>query len=467
MSGFGEGRYSHTFGEEVFIDRLTLTGGTVSSNQVTGLSGLTANKYDDQDVLVMDGSIAGRRLRCVTNTTSALTFQQDVETLGLANTDTLQFGARGKRPSTYNIFWSAKDEFMMPTPKHTVDRPRYSGTGLKPADTIVLKTDFENRIPFLLSDPRLLFTWFGDEYVTGTDTSGGGGSTLNGAIKAGETVFDVADATNYATDDYIQVDTGTSAEIRKITGISTNTITVDYPLRKNHSDGATCNEVEKPFTHNLQVADRGIYWTYQGVYDESPTPTVREAHGCYTKEFEVKGADTSYLQCSIAYEAMTTSTDGSKQTPDSTSLPQPYIYDKVNNGIQVNGITYAQVREWSVKGIRTIERLGYSSSLYGVKPAGFATGAVAIELSLVVDVPNANFLSLVEDKTEFTVVIDCVRTSSSDEFRITTTNTIIEDAPHPITPDGATVKVTATMGAEDIAVRVIDDIPYYPMGVHT
>jgi len=62
------------------------------------------------------------------NTTTVLTFQQDVATLGLANTDSLIFGARGKRPSTYNVANAVKGEVMMPgVPKYTVERPRYSG----------------------------------------------------------------------------------------------------------------------------------------------------------------------------------------------------------------------------------------------------------------------------------------------------------------------------------------------------
>jgi len=460
----GQGRLLHCFGEEVFIDRLTLTGGTVTANTVTGLSGLTANKYDDQDVLVLSGTLAGRRLRCVTNTTTVLTFQQDVATLGLANTDKLAFGARGKRPTVYTIFYALKDELMLATPKHTFGRPQWSGFGLRPAETHVLKTDFESKIPFLLADGRLLFTIFGDEYVTGTDVTGGGGSTLNGAIKEGETVFDVAAATNYTVGDYIQVDTTTNSEIRKITAIATNTITVDYPLRKNHATAVACNEVTKPFTHTLQYKDKGIYWTHQGVYDESPTPIVYENHGCFSKALEVKVNSGEYVLCNLDYQGMCDSVDGTKQAP-STTLSIPYTYDKTLSGISIDGITYAQVRSMTVRTTRKAESLRYSSSTHGVKPAGSSTSGIEMSADIVMDIQNNNILTLLRAGTEFTTILDMVRTASSDEARITLSACTMDEAPHPLTPDGATIKVTVKLGAENLVPRFIDSIPYYPMGI--
>jgi hypothetical protein len=95
-----------------------------------------------------------------------------------------------------------------------------------------------------------LYLPIGTVATTGTD-DGTGGSDLDGATAIGDTSFDVTDSTGYATDDYIQVDLTTKAEVRKITNVSSNTITVDYPLSFAHADAATCNEVTSPYTHTI------------------------------------------------------------------------------------------------------------------------------------------------------------------------------------------------------------------------
>lgn len=92
--------------------------------------------------------------------------------------------------------------------------------------------------------------------TTGTDVGGGGGSTLSAAASKGAREISVTDGTSYSNNDFIQIDTGTSAEVRQISsgasGAGAQVFVLDYPLMIAHSNGATLNEVTSPYTHTVR-----------------------------------------------------------------------------------------------------------------------------------------------------------------------------------------------------------------------
>ena len=89
--------------------------------------------------------------------------------------------------------------------------------------------------------------------TTGTD-SGAGGSVTDGITYAGQYEFDVDSSSGYAVNDYIQIGTGATAEVRKVTAVSSNNIWVDYPVLFEHDTDETCNEVTSPYTHTIVEA---------------------------------------------------------------------------------------------------------------------------------------------------------------------------------------------------------------------
>jgi hypothetical protein len=97
--------------------------------------------------------------------------------------------------------------------------------------------------------------------TVGSD-SGAGGSTVDGIIYAGQYEFDITSASGYVVDDYIQVDVGALAEVRKVVAVSSNNIWVDYPFLFEHADDVACNEVVSPYTHTIVEAVElpGISW---------------------------------------------------------------------------------------------------------------------------------------------------------------------------------------------------------------
>lgn len=85
-------------------------------------------------------------------------------------------------------------------------------------------------------------------------------TTLNGATTAGATSVTLTSATGYATNGFVQVDTNntatpTTAEVRKITNVTSNTLTLDQALTYAHNNGATVTTVVAPYTHTVAQAN--------------------------------------------------------------------------------------------------------------------------------------------------------------------------------------------------------------------
>ena len=82
-------------------------------------------------------------------------------------------------------------------------------------------------------------------------------TTLDGAVAKGATQIEVASATNMATGVFLQIGTGTGAEIIKV-GTYTSGTTIDldpdahpFGLRKAHDTGVAVVEKIKPFIHSI------------------------------------------------------------------------------------------------------------------------------------------------------------------------------------------------------------------------
>jgi hypothetical protein len=106
----------------------------------------------------------------------------------------------------------------------------------------------------------LLVASIGADNIAGAGITGTGSTsptTLNGGLTAGTTTVVVTSAAGYAIGSIVQIDvngTGptTTAEVRKVTNVATNTLTVDVALTYNHLTGAAVKIVTAPFLHTIQ-----------------------------------------------------------------------------------------------------------------------------------------------------------------------------------------------------------------------
>jgi len=93
----------------------------------------------------------------------------------------------------------------------------------------------------------------GDYSTTGTTVGGGGSTTTNAIIAAGATTLPLTALTGFAISEFVEVDTGSLAEIVKISGTwngTDNPVPLDasYPFRRGHASGVTAVEKQSPFT---------------------------------------------------------------------------------------------------------------------------------------------------------------------------------------------------------------------------
>lgn len=106
-----------------------------------------------------------------------------------------------------------------------------------------------------LSDALTFAHASGVAAVTGTTTS-----TLNGATSANATTITVTSGAGFTVNNIIQVDVNTVAgvatsEVRKITNIATNVLTLDSALTYAHGNGSNVIIVSAPYTHQIQQAN--------------------------------------------------------------------------------------------------------------------------------------------------------------------------------------------------------------------
>jgi hypothetical protein len=81
--------------------------------------------------------------------------------------------------------------------------------------------------------------------------SAGVSTDLNGATRVGDVRVTVTTPGALAANDFIQIGTGTAAEVREIISVATNDMILNYPLMQAHADAEAVEEVQSYFTHTI------------------------------------------------------------------------------------------------------------------------------------------------------------------------------------------------------------------------
>lgn len=95
----------------------------------------------------------------------------------------------------------------------------------------------------------VIFSALGDYTTTGTAASPN--STLSGGVSAGATTVVLASGTGFAANQWVQIDTGSLAEVVQVLSVATNTLTLTAatPLRFSHLTGVACTNTTANYTH--------------------------------------------------------------------------------------------------------------------------------------------------------------------------------------------------------------------------
>ena len=467
----GSGRVQISFAEEEW-DVVDLAGSTVGASGITVLTGLSVSKYAGQVMRsVGPGTSRGREWHVQDNDAVSITTEEATVATApaLANTDDVAIETGGKAVTTANITaWIGEfdNDQMLPDPKFSILRPHAHGVGQDPADQITQKVQYHAPLKFIVQDWKFLFLALGREHTTGADKAAGGGSDVDetNGTGIGNTHLDVTDATNYAALDYIQIGTGITAEVRKITAVATNALTLEHGMRFNHADTELCNEVEAPFTHTLRLADRLPTFSLSAVYDEA-TDENRVYHGGKVNRLTLKSTVEGLVEAEMDCWFQNCTPDNTKPsvTIDTTD---PYHYRMTDGGISINGVTYARIESFEFTVTRNLKEKYYHCDLSGNKPFEHIEGKRLVDLKITIVPTNMDIWDLLNAGTEFTVIINIDRTATSDEFTLTFKNCRLPEGNHGLPEDGE-VKVnlaisTHISGANlPIEVSVIDDNPHF------
>jgi len=168
----------------------------------------------------------------------------------------------------------------------------------------------------------------------------------------GDTIIDVADGTGYLTDDYIQTGETTVAEVRKITNVATNTITLDYPLLFHHLVGAVCNEVISPYTHTISEASRlGSITLQHEMFDsDGNSELIRRWSGGKIGRATYSGSEGEELKMSLDEIIFRSyAVDGDSGVATATldyPTTQPFIFSY--GALTLWGTEFARIRNFSI-----------------------------------------------------------------------------------------------------------------------
>jgi len=315
------------------------------------------------------------------------------------------------------------------------------------------RTEFSGgSLPGVVHNPQMLVYALGSVSTQGT-AGGTGASTLNGATVVGATTVILTSATGYETNDYIQIDTGTNAECRKITNVATNTLTLDFKLRKAHASLATCAEVVAPYTHTFTY-NTGVLPTFTleaGIANIDNF--VRYYNGCVVGDSEWSCEEGGPLTAKHGFGCMSTEAAGTSLSTITVPTTEPYLYDTAT--LTWGGSALAQVTKWSVSNkIATKATYAQGSSAANL-PKFLTTGRYdATGKMTIVPIATTHWAYIATPGAVFDVVLKLAR-SATDYIQFTLKNCRMLSAPHNI-PEEGPMPVDIDLTAQYLTVEVKD-----------
>lgn len=467
--GYGEGRVQLSYGVHRPADHAPLTGLVVSGQQFTGLSVMTfaSGDYDGGEMLVLTGTNAGGRYHIVSNTTTTITFEDDISS-GFAATDRVCFINNRKRPASTALFFGVKDEFPYPDPEHEYEPHYLHGDGQFPTRHQLKKTSYGPvDIPILLQTARILALCLG-KVTTVASAFTGGSTTLSAAAKKGDVYLSVVSTAGFVANDEIEAGgDDTNPQCRTILSVGA-TIVLNRPLDHDVANGKTVKEVNtatNTYTHTLTESSDGRMpiFCLEGVYDES-TDLVRHAIGCVVDKWTMQSSEDEIVVVTPSVAPLNVVKNATTKSSVTVVTTEPFHFRMTGAGtgaslgLVMNGISFLKVLEVSLSSSIAAARNWYHQNTSGQKPFEHTLGRQTPALSVKI-VPRANdqLWDLLNDRTSFTTTLNMARTAATDEFTITLLNCLIQKAPHGF-PAGDQVAVDVEVVWDNISIAVKNSI---------
>ena len=457
----------------------TLSGGTThSATAISGLSGLTASALAGQMCRVLSGNQAGYIYWIIDNATTTLTVQglhtPNESANAIGSEDRLAYSTRGIIPAdigSYNRWFGVVNAWTPPHFEQESDNLYSHGSGVKRIKPYVTKETYNGgSMPIMLQGRPEILLACGKATTTGSDTTGGGGSTLNGAAYAWENRIDITDDSDYSANDYIQIGVTSSAEVRKLESNPTGSVWIlDHPLDYSHADDAACNQVQTPWVTTVTPSTtvNRTWAEVEAISDPEADETdlVRIWAGNHLDSFEFSSTEDTEFGVTIGHVAMTHNydDDGTYTKPTVTltadgATEDPYFHD--SSTIQHNSVDLAIVTELSGKWSWNLEAVRPHGANNGKKPYIYVRKYPEFDVSGSYIPVNTFLLSKVDD-TERDGYLTLTR-ATTDYIKISWTDTIILsdkwDAPESGHYEG---NFTASPEYLSIEISIDDTVPMY------
>lgn len=409
-------------------------------------------------------ALNGHRYLITDNTDNDLVIDTDISS-DLDADDTGRIRPYGAGPiSTTSVLDTDTVIGVLPTvdyPDPDFEHQRYhtSGGGREPHIIAYKEIKHVGSLPVTLQNGRILKYLMGNLYESGADKAAGGGSDIDGATTKWDLVFDVTAGTNYAATDYIQVGTGTTSEVRKITDVTSNTITVDFPLEFAHADEETCNEVEAPFTHVMTVSDNPLpsFTLERGV--DMATDWVVYYLGTVISKGELTGEDKGELQAKLDILSSRQFKNTANSMSSITLLnDNPFICDNAVFTFWSNPL--ARVKSFSCSIDNKIEPGIYWRQASGPYALDMIPKKCDVELVTTAVPYDSQLWDQLLAQSAITCQIDFTRTAASDTAQIKCENCKIKSAPHN-QPEEGELEVEMTIIPKTTTLTFVDSIYHY------
>lgn len=190
---------------------------------------------------------------------------------------------------------------------------------------------------------------FGDLSTVGTTTAGAS-STTSGATTVGATTLTAASGTGFAINQLVQVATGATAEVVKLSNVSGAVLTfTTTPLRFAHSSAAALHTVTGPYTHVFASLNSGngqppthTVTDYTGL---TPSVGARAYPSLCVAQLDFTGNSERLFEAKVSGNSWVSAPAGSKPTNTTTfTVPVP----NWRSTVTVGGSPIYDVGEWTI-----------------------------------------------------------------------------------------------------------------------
>jgi hypothetical protein len=312
------------------------------------------------------------------------------------------------------------------------------------------------------------------------------------AASRGDTTIPVFNsAANFISGQLIQVGSGTTAEVRRISTIPTSgTVTVTQPLRFNHASGERTWTTSSPYTHTVtESVSLDSLAMHVTQYDTSQTSKLmRRFLGGKVGRASIACREGEYLTMSFDDLSFTgfsndqTGEDGySAGVADVTPVyptTQPYLFSY--GSLTLNGTVFARVRAFRLEVSNNLIPKYYVSMSGQVQlPSEYREGQRQYRLSVDIDIEDAAlYKELIRQGTYTSVykgfqAIFAMTRGTNDTITITTPpaapaaggnamGCLINTGKHDIQSSEPLTHVTLDIICRSIGIVIVDSIPYLP-----